>query len=185
MPKHLTKSKTNSFYSARKDDAILAILTSPTLDKAAEQVGITSSTLRSWMNKPDFADTLYQVRIENIQHALVALQGKLPLAVEILCEIAQDKKQPGSTRVAASKAIIEYSTQMIKEEQNYRIEQNKINALKEMNNELLSGISEAEESIPVPYHASIYPELESYFESEGGDEAAREGESGISTEENN
>lgn len=63
----------------RLEEAIQALLTSPTIREAAARLGLNERTLRNWMDRDDFKQAFRAVRKSLIDHAtsrMEALSGK-------------------------------------------------------------------------------------------------------------
>ena len=60
--------------SAKKMAAIEALLTHPTVIKAASEVGISARTLHRWLLEPEFAQALEAAQRERVRHAIRRLR---------------------------------------------------------------------------------------------------------------
>ena len=58
----------------KEEQAILALLTSPTIPEAATACGIGESTLWRWMQRPDFRDRYREARRQVLEGAITNLQ---------------------------------------------------------------------------------------------------------------
>ena len=97
----------------RKSRAIAALLEESTIQKAAASVGIGETTLHRWLSDEDF-QTVYQgAKKRIVSHAISHLQNATGEAVEALIEVIRDKEKPPSTRVTASKVILEFALKAI------------------------------------------------------------------------
>lgn len=96
----------------RKEKALAALLTYPTKEKAAEAAGITSKTLRRYLQDPEF-----QERYKNAFSGLVgdaantAKQSLFP-ALECLRRIMQDGACNAQVRVYAARTLLEYGLRL-------------------------------------------------------------------------
>ena len=90
----------------RKDRAILALIENPTLEKAAEAVGVHPSTLRRWLRQADFQEALRQARREKFSQAMGLLHLGTAPAVAHLLKIMRDPHQPGATQVRAIDCVL-------------------------------------------------------------------------------
>jgi hypothetical protein len=68
----------------RREAAIMALLTEPTLAKAAESAGIGEKTLRRWLGKPDFQAEYRAARRRIVDVAIGRLQQASGEAVDTL-----------------------------------------------------------------------------------------------------
>lgn len=93
--------------SRKQEDAIIALLTSPTIQAAAEATGIAYITLWRWMRIPEFNEQYREARLETVRQAVSRLSQIATEAVEVLREIMKDLESPPSSRVTAAKTILE------------------------------------------------------------------------------
>ena len=91
----------------KREGAIAALLTAPTLPKAAEAAGISLSTLRRWLADPTFLAEYRKAKGELVGFATGRLKSAMSKAVEVLEEVAGAKDCPAPARVAAARAILE------------------------------------------------------------------------------
>lgn len=93
----------------KRDVAIAALLTMPTIATAAGRAGIAESTLLRWLRLPNFRESYKQARREAVGAAIATLQRAAGDAVLALQIIIRDKEAPASSRVSAARAIIEFA----------------------------------------------------------------------------
>jgi hypothetical protein len=90
-----------------KEQAIAALLTSPTIKEAAAKAGVAESTVRRWLRDPVF----WQAYAEEREHQLRAAVGELNEATtEALVILRAEARRPSNdpkTRVAAAKTILD------------------------------------------------------------------------------
>ncbi|MDA8139438.1 MAG: hypothetical protein M0036_12375 [Desulfobacteraceae bacterium] len=101
----------------KQQRAILALLESPTIQKAASQVGISEATLYRWLSNDAFKEELKATKQKIVGHAIARIQNATGLAVDALVEILGDKNSPPSTRVAASRVILEITNKAVEIEE--------------------------------------------------------------------
>jgi len=104
-------------YSRKQEDAIIALLTKPTIPEAAVAVGIGESTLWRWMKDPDFNERYREARCKAFQQAINQLQQASGEAVQTLREVAADSQAPASSRVSAAKSILELAIKSVEMEE--------------------------------------------------------------------
>jgi hypothetical protein len=78
--------------------AIAALLTSSTIERAAEQIGVAPITLRRWMVEPAFKSEYQAARRQVMEQAA---------AVATLEGVMADQDAPASARVSAARAVLE------------------------------------------------------------------------------
>jgi hypothetical protein len=94
-------------YDRKKEQAIAALLTAPTMTEAAKICGIGETTLWRWLKTPEFSQRYRQARAHMLESAINRLRRFATDAVTTLHEVATDVESPASSRVAASKAILD------------------------------------------------------------------------------
>jgi transposase-like protein len=91
--------------SRKQVTALAALLTSSTITAAARQSGVSETSLRRWLQQPDFRRRYWKARRNVLNDAIGRLQLATGQAVEALVSLVADAKAPGTVRVAAAKAI--------------------------------------------------------------------------------
>lgn len=93
---------------ARKwEQAIAALLATPTLRLAAEQAGVSESTLRRWLNDATFQRAYQEARRLVVSQATGQLATACAEAVETLRAVMGDPTAPASARVTAARSVLE------------------------------------------------------------------------------
>ena len=96
----------------KKQKALVALLTHPTKEKAAAAAGITSKTLRSYLNDPEFQAEYRKAFAGLVADATRKVQQTLDPAVAVLREIMEDSNENGQVRVSAARSVLEYGLKM-------------------------------------------------------------------------
>lgn len=91
----------------KKELAIAALLTEPTIGTAANSAGISEATLRRWMHLEEFGRAYRIARRESVSMAIARMQQASCEAVDVLSEVMRDKESPAPTRVSAARAVLE------------------------------------------------------------------------------
>ena len=92
---------------AVRQKAILALLSEPTIDRAAKHAGINEWTLRRWLSEDEAFKAQYDlVRQSTFQAAMSRIHGLTARAVDTLEELLGEKKHP-SVRLGAARTIAE------------------------------------------------------------------------------
>ena len=100
----------NSFgekINRKKEQAISALLSQPTLKAAAEVAGIGEKTLWRWLQNQDFQDAFMEVRRQLVQQVVSNIQRSMSKAVNTLLEVMDDPDSPASSKVQAARSIID------------------------------------------------------------------------------
>lgn len=90
----------------REEQALVALLTEPTIEAAATACGIGERTLRRWLADPDFAAAYAAARRDVLRQGIGALVGALPEAVRVLRETMNGADVPAQVRVSAARVVV-------------------------------------------------------------------------------
>ncbi|MBA3030869.1 MAG: hypothetical protein FP816_18925 [Desulfobacteraceae bacterium] len=99
--------------SGKKQRAVLALISEPTIQAAAAATGIGETTLYRWLHDKEFQKAFYAARREIIGQSITRLQQASGKAVTTLVEIMSDQDKPASTRVTAAKTVLEMAFKSI------------------------------------------------------------------------
>ena len=97
----------------KKEIALSALLTEPTIQQAAKVAGIGEATLWRWLKDKDFVEAYREVKREAVGQAITKLQQASGEAVETLRSVMNDIASPANTRVSAAKSIIEMALKAV------------------------------------------------------------------------
>jgi hypothetical protein len=86
--------------------AITALLTSPTIEHAAEVVGTSVASLRRWRSRPEFAREMCRSQEEILRGIVNELRVAGTVAATTLRAICSDEKAGAPARVRAANSII-------------------------------------------------------------------------------
>ena len=98
---------------AKKELALRAVLSHPTLREAALAAGVSETTLWRYMQDEAFARRLREARREAFSHAMLRLQHAANDAVNALQDVLKNPDAGGSVRVAAARVILDQSRRAI------------------------------------------------------------------------
>lgn len=93
--------------SRKQEEAIICLLSSPTLEEAAKAAGITYVTLWRWMQLPEFKEKYRVARNDAVNQAVARLSKICSEAVEVLRDVMNDPKISASSRVTAARTVLE------------------------------------------------------------------------------
>ena len=94
--------------TAKEVKAIEALLTEPTIQKAAKVAGISYTQLRRWLEKREFAEAYRRARSAMFEATLAGLQSVVSDAITCLHTVMQDKQNPASVRTNAAGKLLEF-----------------------------------------------------------------------------
>ena len=98
-----------SKFGRKQEAAIAALLTQPTIERAARVAGIGSRTLSRWLRVPAFQEAYRRSRLEASSTTLALLQKGSPNAVAILHQAMADKNTPAAVRVRAADSFLNHA----------------------------------------------------------------------------
>lgn len=113
--------------SRNKERVIAALLSFPSIQEAAENAGVSESTVRRWLKDDHFTAAYRKARHQVVSQAIGKLQTNISGAIDVLMDIAENEQAPASARVTAARAIIDQSLKAVEvenvEERIERLEQ--------------------------------------------------------------
>ena len=98
--------KKSSAQSRRSDQLVLALLQHPTIEKAAETIGINPATAWRWMQDAYFQEQYREARRQAFSHSVARMQHASGAAVTTLLKIMLDAKAPAHSRVRAAETVL-------------------------------------------------------------------------------
>jgi hypothetical protein len=93
--------------------AVSALLSEPSIRKAAESAGVPERTLYAWLKEPAFDAAYRAARRDSVQQATARLQYATSAAVSVLCQLMVKETVHASIRLSAAKTILELSIKAI------------------------------------------------------------------------
>jgi hypothetical protein len=97
----------------RQAHAITLLLSEPTVQKAADALGINDRTLFRWLQEPAFAAAYRAARRQAFQQAMGLTHRYVPYAVQTLVKVMADPKSPAGAKVSAAKGLLEFSRESL------------------------------------------------------------------------
>ena len=88
---------------------LAALLTSTTRKEAAKKAKISERAIYNLLQDPDFARRYDEARRELVKNATAQLQTGLSPAIGTLHDVVKDEKADPRVRIAAARAMLEYS----------------------------------------------------------------------------
>jgi hypothetical protein len=98
---------TQTGHRRKQEQAILALLSKPTIEAAANECGVSGRTLLRWLREPEFSASYRQAKSDLLTAATGRLRAAAGRAVGVLESVAVNRKAPAGARVTASRAILE------------------------------------------------------------------------------
>ena len=94
-----------SKFGRKKEAAIAALLVERSQAEAARVAGIDLSTLKRWMQLPEFIQEYRRARWEVVEQAYARVQQNTPAAGLVLLKLMVDPATPASGRIRAALGI--------------------------------------------------------------------------------
>jgi hypothetical protein len=102
-----------SKFGRRKEQAIASLLTSRSMEDAAKAAGISSTTLKRWLQLPEFKAAYLEARREVVRQANARIQQCSGAAASVLVRLMADPATPASVRARTALAILECANQSL------------------------------------------------------------------------
>jgi len=100
-------------FGRKKEEAILALLTTRTVEEAARAAHISAKTLLRWMKEPEF-DAAYQAaKRAAFGQSIARLHHLSSAAVTTLGKVMLEPGAPPATRVRAADSILDHTIKAI------------------------------------------------------------------------
>jgi len=106
-------SRSRKELGAKKEAAILAMLTARSIEDAARTAGVTPRTLFRWQKEPDFDSAFRAAQRAAFGQSIARLHQLCSPAVSILGKVMLDPATPPATRVRAADNILDHTTRAI------------------------------------------------------------------------
>jgi len=97
----------------KRDEAIEALLSQRGIEEAARAVGIASSTLRRWLNQPEFDAAYREAKRQALSQTLARLQQASSAAASTLIKLTLDPSTPAATKERAANSILDRAEKAI------------------------------------------------------------------------
>ena len=94
-------------FPRKREEAIAALLTRPSVDDAARTIGVEPKTLRRWMRVPEFQVAYLQLRREAVTQALARMQQGSGAAATVIFKLMVDAGVPASVRLRAAECLFQ------------------------------------------------------------------------------
>jgi len=98
---------------AKKDAAILALLTSRSVEEAARVADVPIRTLYRWLKEPEFDAEYRRAKRIAFGQAISRLQQGSGAAATVMLKLMADPATPASTRLRAADCILEHAKSAI------------------------------------------------------------------------
>ncbi len=97
--------------------ALTALLTTRTVEMAAEKCDVPTRTIFRWLSDDmDFREAYRLARSEVVGHAITALQVAASESVEVLRAVMHNEDAPAHARVQAAKVVLDTAVEAVRAE---------------------------------------------------------------------
>lgn len=100
-------------FPRKKQEAIAALLTQPTIREAAKTAGVGEKTLWRWLQNQEFQEAYREAKRRVVEEGISKLQQVCGEAVKTLEEIMRNQENPPSSRVTAARIILEMTIKAV------------------------------------------------------------------------
>jgi len=100
----------------KQEEAIIALMTHPTVEEAARAISIGPKTLYRWLQTPEFAAKYRAARTAAVCQAIARIQQTSRVAVTTLHRLMVDTNTPASVRARVSETILTLSIKGVETE---------------------------------------------------------------------
>ena len=99
--------------SRKKEQAIAALLSQPSIGGAAKKIGIGEKTLFRWLRLDDFQKEYKNARRQVIDQTIAQIQSVMSEAVQTLLNVMSDDAAPASAKVSAARALLDIGFKVV------------------------------------------------------------------------
>jgi hypothetical protein len=100
-------------FGRKMEQAVASLLTQPNMEMAAKAIGISPTTLVSWMKQPEFQAAYRDAKRAAYSQAMARLQQAVPLAVQTMIKLIADPATPASVRARAADSVVNHANKAI------------------------------------------------------------------------
>ena len=100
-------------FGRKKEEAIAALLSQPTVEQAARAINVGTRTLVRWLQNPEIKQEYYKARRDAFGQATARFQQASGAAVMTPLKIMVDPNAPPSTRVRAADSVLDHAAKAI------------------------------------------------------------------------
>ena len=100
-------------FGRKMEQAVAALLTQPNMETAAKSIGISTTTLMSWMKQPEFQVVYRDAKRAAYSQAMARLQQAVPFAVQTMIKLIADPATPASVRARVADSVVNHASKAI------------------------------------------------------------------------
>jgi hypothetical protein len=99
--------------SRKKEQAIAALLSQPSIGSAAKKVGIGEKNLFRWLQLDEFKQAYKTARRQVIDQTISQIQSVMSEAVQTLLDVMSDGAAPSSAKVSAALTLLDIGFKVV------------------------------------------------------------------------
>ena len=99
--------------SRKKEQAIAALLSQPSIGGAAKKIGIGEKTLFRWLQLDEFKQAYKIARSQVVDQTIAQIQSVMSEALQTLLNVMSDDAAPSSAKVSAARALLDIGFKVI------------------------------------------------------------------------
>jgi hypothetical protein len=96
-----------------QEQGIAALITQPTIAKAAEAAGVSERSLYRWLREEKFRLAYRNARRQVFSQAIALSQKYTPIAVNVLAKVMTDPAANNAAKVSAASAVLKFGRESI------------------------------------------------------------------------
>jgi hypothetical protein len=100
-------------FGRKKEEAIVALLTTRTTEEAARAVNVTAKTILRWQKEPEFDAAFRAAKRAAFGQSIARLHYLSSAAVSTLGKVMLDAATPPATKVRAADSILDHTAKAI------------------------------------------------------------------------
>ena len=103
-------------YPRKREQAILALLTQPSIAEAAKTAGVSEATLWRWLKDEEFSKSYREAKRRAVEQAVSRLQQLSGEAADTLGHVMASPVVRANTRVTAARVVLEMAVKAVETE---------------------------------------------------------------------
>ena len=92
---------------------LAALITCGSVRAAAKSANVSESTIRNRLADPIFREKYQSAKSAILEEACDALSARLTLAVDSLCQVLENEKNPATVRISAADSVLRHGLKYV------------------------------------------------------------------------
>jgi transposase-like protein len=94
-------------FGRKKEEAIVALLSSRSVEEAAQKIGVNPNTLLRWLKEPEFNVAYLAARRTGVHQAVARMQQATGAAGAVVLRLMTDANVPAAVRLRAAECVFD------------------------------------------------------------------------------